>query len=188
MGYDGNIAIIPNGVSLVELERPPDVGALARAIIVRKRVLLFMGRIHPVKGLDLLIRAFAEIHEVHPDTVLVVAGPDEDADYRERVRTLASELVIDNSVIFVGMVTGPERLALLHSATVFALPLHSEGLPLAILEAAACRVPVVISELCNLAEFGQLGAGVVVRPDVPSIVQGLLLVLANEDERRVIGE
>ena len=188
MGCDGNIAVIPNGISLAELERPRDVKALLPTRIGRRRLILFMSRIHSKKALDLLIRAFAEIHKVHPDTVLVVAGPDEDADYGERVRFLASELVIDNSVRFVGMVTGPERLALLHSATVFVLPSHSEGLPLAVLEAAACRVPVVISEACNLPEFGQTGAGVVVHPDVPSIVQGLLRVLTSEDERRAMGE
>ena len=188
MGYDGNVAVIPNGISLAELERPPDVKALLPTGIAGRRVILFMSRIHPKKALDLLIRTFAEIHRLHPDTVLVVAGPDDDTRYGQRVRALVTELALDNSVLFVGMVTDPKRLALLHSATVFVLPSHSEGLPLAVLEAAACRVPVVISEGCNLPEFGQAGAGVVVQPDVPSIVQGLLRVLASEDERRAMGE
>lgn len=188
MGCTGNITVIPNGISLAELEKPPDIEALLPTSMAGKKVILFMSRIHPKKGLDLLIRAFAKIRRCHPDAILVVAGPDDDVAYGQMVRRLADELGLNDTVLFTGMVTGQKRLALLHSADVFVLPSHSEGLPLAVLESAACRVPVVISEACNLPEFEQARAGVVVQPDVPSIVQGLLRVLASEDERRAIAE
>lgn len=187
-GYRGKITIIPNGVSLAELEKPINIEEGLPSDLLGKRIILFMSRIHRIKALDVLVRAFAEITNDLPDHVLVVAGPRDDAGYQQEVWELVAHLGLQNSVVFLGEVYGQKRLALLHSADVFVLPSHSEGLPLAVLEAAACQVPVVISEACNLPEFGQVGAGVVVQPDVPSIVQGLLSVLASDDERRAMGE
>jgi glycosyltransferase involved in cell wall biosynthesis len=123
-----------------------------------KQIVLFLGRIHEKKGCDLLLRAFGEIATSHPDLQLVMAGPEQqDATAWRR---LAAESGIADRVVWTGMLTGDAKWGALHSADVFILPSHQENFGLAVVEALACGVPVLISREVNIwREIVASGAG-----------------------------
>lgn len=158
-GLTAPVATIPNGIDMPEAtsQAPPDwLGDDGR------KVLLFLGRIHPKKGLSELLRAWAALcktaHEVARTWRLVVGGWD-DGGHLNGLKQLAAELGIDGDVTFPGSVYHDEKHALLSHSHAFILPSYSEGLPMSILEAWAYRLPVFMTRACNLSfAFAQGGA------------------------------
>jgi glycosyltransferase involved in cell wall biosynthesis len=173
------IPVIPHGVEILPFLSSAAVDrhlpAIVAAIPPQAPVLLFMGRLHPKKGLDLLIPAFAQILKQHPAAYLVLAGPD--AGYQETGVNLAQSLGIESRVLFPGMVTGVAKQALLQRSDVFALPSYSEGFSVAILEALAAAKPVVISKFCYFDEVINAHCGLVVDTNVSALAQGLNQIL-----------
>ncbi|HMJ91093.1 MAG TPA: glycosyltransferase [Candidatus Acidoferrum sp.] len=129
-----------------------------------KRVLLFLGRIHEKKGCDLLLRAFAEVASVDHQLTLVLAGPEQDAS---ACRELMERLGITDRVVWTGMLNGNLKWGALRSAEVFVLPSHQENFGIAIVEALACGVAVLISHGVNIwREIVRAGAGFADSDDV----------------------
>ncbi len=184
------VAVIPNGVRPeafddlpVGADFPGNGGDLSG-----KRVVLFLGRVHPGKGLDILARAFAQVARQRPDARLVIAGPDE-GGYSARVQSILRKGRVLDRASFTGMLTGPHRLAALARADVFVLPSYFEGFSMAVLEALACGLPVVISRQCNFPEVAQAGAGLVIDTDAGQLAQALAQLLdAAPEQRRDMGE
>ncbi len=135
LGFRQPVAVIPNGVDLPELETDPAPDRSAR------RRLLFLSRIHPKKGVPILLRAWQRVEGRYPDWELVVAGPDEVGHLAE-VRALAAELRLQR-VAFPGPAYGAAKAALYRSASLFVLPTHSDNFAIAIAEALAHGVPVI---------------------------------------------
>lgn len=162
-GYKAPIVVAPNGLNL-EHYRPgesftgPIQTSLVTLPIKRKKRLLFLGRIHPKKGLDLLLPAWAALKRQHEEWELVIAGPDEQS-HGQSMRALAVSLGLGDTIVFAGTVTGKAKLALLHSADLFILPSYSEGMPMSLLEAMACGIPVLATHACNIPDIGLSGAG-----------------------------
>ncbi len=157
------IAVIPNGLDVADFARTADPDRPIRTPLVenlakRSRRILFLGRIHPKKGLMLLLPAWAHVCRRAKDWELVIAGPDE-GGHLAQVRARAAQLGIEDRVTFTGLVQGDEKVRLLHSADVFVLPSHSEGLPMSVLEALACAVPVVVTRESNVGDLMAGGAG-----------------------------
>jgi glycosyltransferase involved in cell wall biosynthesis len=143
LGFDGPIAVIPWGV-----EAPPARAARADAASVASpdsRVVLFLGRFHPTKGLDVLLRAWALAHRRFPSSRLVLAGYDE-ADYRRRLVALAASLGVSASTTFAGPVEGAAREALFADASVLVLPSPAENFGFVVPEALVRGIPVITTE------------------------------------------
>jgi glycosyltransferase involved in cell wall biosynthesis len=149
-------------------------------------VILFLGRLHHKKGLDLLAAAFKFLHESLPDAHLVVAGPDGGAG--AKFAQQVSRFGLSNQVHLVGPLYGKDKYAALRSAACFCLPSRQEGFSVAILEAMACRLPVVISEACHFQEVAEAGAGRVVALDPNEIATALHELLDDRDRGRQMGE
>ena len=115
-----------------------------------KRIVLFLGRLHPKKGGDLLIEAFAQVAARDPALHLVMAGPDDRSGVRAAWEALASRCGVAERVTFTGMLTGDAKWAALRAAEVFALPSHQENFGIAVVEALASGVPVLISDKVNI--------------------------------------
>jgi glycosyltransferase involved in cell wall biosynthesis len=151
---------------------PGNVEAERAAFLARfphladKRCLLFLGRIHVKKGVDLAIRAFAnkvkqmsaeEAQKLH----LVIAGPD-DNEYASEMKSLAKSLGVQDSITWTGMLVGEMKWGAFRTAEAFILPSHQENFGISVAESLACGVPVLISNQVNIwLEIQQANAGYV---------------------------
>lgn len=121
-----------------------------------KTFLLFLGRLHEKKGCEELIRAFAAFRNSSPagnETQLVLAGPCADENYLQRLRRLTTELVPAgdaSAVTFIGLLTGNPKWGAFAAAEAFILPSHQENFGIAVVEALACGIPVLISNKVNI--------------------------------------
>jgi len=114
-----------------------------------KRIVLFLGRLHPKKGCDLLISAFATLTTREPTLRLVMAGPDQDG-YQATLMRQAEQRGIADRICWTGMIKGDLKWGAYQSAEVFALPSHQENFGISVAEALACRVPALISDKVNI--------------------------------------
>ena len=182
MGLKNPIAIIPNGISLEPFEKARCGDPLQKR--TDKKTILFIGRIHPIKGLKHLLTAWARIKNQFSDWEIVVAGPDDDNHLLE-LQQVARDNQLEDSVIFRQSVYGKEKEELLHSAALFVLPSFSEGFSMVLLEAMASRLPVVISSSAGCPEVVPARAGLLAEPNANSFEQVLSEVLAMTDEERL---
>ena len=176
--------VISNGLELSEYENLPRPGTFRAAFPeVDGPFLLFLGRLSPQKGLDLLLPAFQRLLSARPDLWLVVAGPDYKG-YERQVRSLAHELGVAHRVLFPGLITGERKLAAFVDADLFVLPSYAENFGGAIVEALACGLPVVISNQVNIhRELSSDGAATVVTCSVDSVTAGIESALADTENR-----
>jgi glycosyltransferase involved in cell wall biosynthesis len=114
-----------------------------------KRILLFLGRIHPKKGCDLLIEAFASVQRLDGSLELVMAGPDQ-VGMQEELQQLAERLSVGKSITWAGMLSGDLKLGAFRAAEAFVLPSHQENFGIAVAESLACGTPVLISNKVNI--------------------------------------
>ena len=136
-------------------------------------VLLFLGRIHPKKGLEPLIEAWAQVPAVaQSGWRLAIAGWD-DGGHQARLSARVRGLRIQDSVTFLGPTFGEAKERALRSASAFILPSFSEGLPMAVLEAWSFAVPVIMTDECHLEIGFASGAAIRVEPTVPSLAANL---------------
>jgi len=123
----------------------------------RKKYLLFLGRIHPKKGCDLLLKAFAQA--ANPEMHLVMAGPDE-TGLGADLKTLAVRLGIQDRIRWTGMLRGNAKWGAFYGAEAFVLPSHQENFGIAVADALACGVIPLISDKVNIApDVAADGAG-----------------------------
>ena len=127
-----------------------------------KRLILFLSRIHPKKGCDLLIEAFARVAAADPALHLIMAGPAQLPQWAERLKARAKELGIADRITWTGMLTGQDKWDAFRDAEVFILPSHQENFGIAVTEALACGTPVLITRRINIwREIHADGAGLV---------------------------
>jgi len=183
-----NILLIPNGLNLEEFKNLPNREWIEDIYpeMKGKKVILFLGRIHPIKGLNILVRAFNTIVKTRNDIQLVIAGPD-NYNYKNRiVEILKRENALSNTT-FTGMLTGNKKLATLSRADIFVLPSYSEGFSISILEAMACGIPVIITKQCNFPEVGEVGGGKVIDTNTVQLSNALIELLDNTDLCKEMG-
>ena len=184
-GIQAPVVVAPNGLNLGDFAKPKELTPAAHPLHPNKNKLrlLFLGRIHPKKGLDLLLGAWARLSRFHKQWELVVAGPDEHG-YSATCRNLARNLGPGSEIRFTGAVTGQAKVALLHSADLFVLPSYSEGFSMSLLEAMACAVPVVATIACNFPEISERQAGWECAPCLSAVTQALETGLCTDSLER----
>jgi poly(glycerol-phosphate) alpha-glucosyltransferase len=184
-GIRAPIAVLPNGVDLASIDRADEALDLHRELALPDEalVVLFLARLFPKKGLDLLIPAFARLLADVPWARLIIAGHDAGTGYRHVVERLLLEHNVTRESRLLGEVSGSRKFALMRAADVFALPSYSEGLPVAVLEAMACGCPVVVTPACNLPDVAVSDAGWTTETTVDAVRQGLRAACASRPER-----
>ena len=185
LGYETPVAVVPNGVDGESYYDLPDTREFLEKypLLVGRKVLLFLGRLHVKKGLDILARSFTKIATRFPNVALLVVGPDEHGNRYEMEAVLREAGVLDQ-VVFTGTLTGREKLASMGCADVFVLPSYSEGFSMATLEAMAAGLPVVISDKCNFPEVAEHDAGFVVSVDEVGVTDAIVTLLSDGELRR----
>ena len=176
-GYATPTDVIPNGVEPAEMAGP--AAPWLEALGPDARVLLFLGKITPSRGLASLLRAWylAGDAEGGEGWHLVIVGPSS-PDHLAELRALTTELGIAQTVHFVGPAFGSDRGAAYRSADAFVLPSLSETLPMTALEAFAFELPSLLTPQCNIPEAFARGAAIRVEPNEESLAKGLARLFA----------
>ena len=125
-----------------------------------QRILVFLSRIHPKKGVDLLIEAFASVASSDPTLQLVIAGPDQ-VDLRAGLHQRAEALGIADRITWTGMLSGELKWGAYRCAEIFCLPSHQENFGIVVAEALGCGLPVAIAEPVNIIDVAAAGAGII---------------------------
>jgi glycosyltransferase involved in cell wall biosynthesis len=152
------VRVLPNAVAPEEYTPLPEPAAFRkRWNIGAEKVLLFLGRLHRLKGADLLIQAFGRLANAHPEVHLAIAGPDDgaEADLRNLVRSIG----MGRRVTFIGFIDRAQKLEALAGSDALVIPSRSEVFAIAAVEAMLCGLPIVLSSVCGLSPRpgGELG-------------------------------
>jgi glycosyltransferase involved in cell wall biosynthesis len=176
------IVTIPNGIDLENIQKQ-----LSGMMLASEKYLLSLGRLHPVKGLELLFQAMAKIPE-NWRMNLIVAGCAASEVYERSLKELVNMLGIEASVKFVGQVGGLQKWELLSGAWAVISPSYSEGMSMVALEAMACSTPVVTTHAAGFAELPEWG-GLLVNPEADELHVAIMDVITwSLDEREKRGE
>jgi glycosyltransferase involved in cell wall biosynthesis len=168
------ITVIPNGIEFESV-----------AACRTEKLILFLGRIHPIKRLDLLAAAFVKIKAKFPEVRLAIAGPDE-SGHRKTVEPLFAQVA--DSVEWLGEVGGARKAELLHRAAVLALCSDSENFGLSVPEALAAGTPVVTTRTTPWAEVETIGCGFWVEQNVQAIADAVCCLLDQPQQAAAMGE
>lgn len=140
-----------------------------------KKILLFLSRIHPKKGLELLLNSF----DKKTDLTLVVAGSGNE-EYVSKIKRIAQKLNIKNQVKFTGHISGKRKLALLQNSVAFILPSYTENFGISVVEAMASGVPILISKNVGLSDdIEKNEAGITFNLDINSIRKSIEKIKNN---------
>lgn len=149
--------------------------------------LLFLSRLHPMKGLDVLLPAFARVMNLHPEAELVIAGSGDPA-YEREIRRRTKQLDIAASVSFSGFLTGESKEEAFDSSDVFILPSQRENYGIVVVEAMARGLPVVISGEVGIARYVErAGAGLVATRTPEGFAKAMKRILASREEQERMG-
>jgi poly(glycerol-phosphate) alpha-glucosyltransferase len=183
-GINKPVAIIPNGVTLptgVKKYQPTD----------DKKHLLFLGRLHPKKGVDMLIEAIAEIKKTTPQLlegwVVDIVGWDQEG-FTQKLKALVDKSDISEHIKFHGGLFGEAKEKMYATATAYILPSHGEGLPMTVLEAWSWGLPVIMTPQCNIPEGFKYNAAIKISNNKNSVKEGILTLLTmNPDKQKKMG-
>lgn len=181
------IVVVPNGVFPEEFSELPAKGSFfaTHPELNGQPYIIFLSRLHYQKGVDHLINGFALFAKSNPEIRLVMVGPDYgDLDLADSLITKHS---LNDRIHLVGAIYGEEKLAALVDAQFFCLPSRQEGFSMAILEAMACGLPVVLSEQCNFPEVAGERAGLVVELTAETLAQAFQQLIDNTRLRAEMG-
>ncbi|HHV03075.1 MAG TPA: glycosyltransferase [Bacteroidales bacterium] len=175
-----NITVIPNGINVLDYRMQPKPGVfrLLHGIPKDQKLILFLGRIHKIKGIELLIEAFSDVLKVRTDVVLVLVGPDD--GNLESTLNLIREKNITDKVIYPGPIFGEEKILAYFDADIYVLPSVYETFPVTVLEAMACGTPTVVTDRCGIAKIVEQ-YGSVVKYDKEDLSATILAMLDNHD-------
>lgn len=157
-------AVVGNGTPRpVAVGRETIVRLLSRfPELVGKQVVLYLGRLHPGKGCDILLKAFATELSKSPQYQIVLAGPETEASYSTLLRRLAKTLSITEKVTWTGILTGEDKEAMFAVASVFVSPSHHENFGIAVVEAVTRSMPVIVTNKVNIhGALSAAGAAIV---------------------------
>jgi glycosyltransferase involved in cell wall biosynthesis len=179
------VDVVPLGVDPSQFESLPDAEEFDRLFpeLQGKRIVLFMGRLNAIKGLDILIPGFGLAATGRDDLHLVIAGPD--AGYESKARELVSSASLESKVSIIGPIYGQTKLAALSRADIFALTSYGEGFSVAILEALAASLPVIITRECHFPAVSKSGAGLEIGLDATEFGRALISLV---DRPRMLTE
>jgi glycosyltransferase involved in cell wall biosynthesis len=184
---EDKIEIVPNGVDLAEFDDLPPRGNFRKryGLDDSQRIILYLGRIHQTKGVDLLLKAFAGLLHHASDARLIIAGPDN--GYLKTLKHLMWEMKIEEGVIYTGPLYDRDKLEAYVDADVFVTPSFS-GFPMTFMEACACGVPIITTEKGDQLDWLNGQVGLVVPYDEKRLEEALRLMLSDDRMRQELNE
>lgn len=173
------IVHVQNGIDPKEYQDLPPQGQFRSeySIDPDKFIILFLSRIHKRKGLDILVEAFHRLKNEVNMVKLVIAGPDD--GYLRQTKALVNEMGVDSDVIFTGPLFEEDKLSAYTDANVFVLPSKNryESFGNVVIEALACEVPVVLTNVCGVSEWVDQSSCNIVKPKADDLYRGIKSVI-----------
>ena len=171
-GFSQPVAVIPNGIDVPPLVRTPG----------ERRTMLYLGRIHPNKQVEMLVRAWSQLEAEHPDWQLSVVGTDIDArGYLEKMRRLAEELRLER-ISFDGELVGKAKLDAYRSSDVYVLPTLTENFGVTVAEALAAGTPVIVTKGAPWPNLEANGAGWWIDHGIEPLVASMRFAMSRPRE------
>lgn len=171
LGFGCPVVVIPNGINLVESNQSAAAAFRTRFDVRHQKLVVFVGRIHWKKGIERLLRAFAEFSRSAPEFGLVVCGDvNQYGDYGPSMVRLCDDLGIAQHTYWTGFLGEKEKVGVLSAATVFSHVSESEGMAMSILEAMSVGLPVIVSDGCYMGAAARAG---VIR-EIPATIEALI--------------
>ena len=185
---ENKIKVIPNGIDLAEYVNLPPKGNFKRkhGLTENQEIILYLGRIHKIKGLDLLVRAFNIVKKSDKQVKLVITGPDN--GYLAELMSTIRDLGIEDHVIITGPLYGQDKIEAYVDADVYVLPSIYETCPISVIEACACGTPVIVTDRCGIANIIDNQAGIVVPYDEIILSKTLLTLLHDNNKKQEFGK
>lgn len=174
------VQVIPNGIDPEQYQLTESIAGLPAGLeekIGKSPYILFLGRLNPIKGPDLLINAFIQLASQFPEFHLVIAGSD--AGMLKELQMLAGGSNVADRIHFSGYVGGDDKVNLLKNAYCLVIPSRREAMSVVVLEAGACGTPVLFTDRCGLKDFALEKAGVMVEAGEAAIRTGLASMLSD---------
>jgi glycosyltransferase involved in cell wall biosynthesis len=183
------LVTVPNGINYqeFELQHNPENFYEKFPHTRDKTLILFLARIDPKKGLDLLAPALAKALAKFPNAHLIVAGSDS-TGFLPTVQDYFTQAGCLNAVTFTGMLTGTTKYEALAAASIYVAPSYSEGFSMSVLEGMASGLPCIITKGCNFPEAAHNKTAVVVDIESNAIANGLIDCLSNPEKAKAMGE
>jgi glycosyltransferase involved in cell wall biosynthesis len=185
----GRVLIISEGINLKSFDFLPLPGTFSASFpqLVGKKILLYLGRLHQKKGIELLIDAFGTISSRSDDLHLVLIGTG-DSSYVAAIKNLVLLKRLESRVSLLGYVSEPEKLACFVDAHIFILPSYGENFGLSVVEAMACRTAVIVSNKVGLFPFVEtFKAGLVVDCVSEQLALAITRIIEDENLRICLG-
>ena len=180
------ISLIPNGINISEFENADKVkGNFRRAYkLSDKKILLFIGRLNAIKGIDFLLNTFAILTKDIKDTILVIAGPDD--GYKNEIERRINLLNINDKVLLIDGLYGEDKISAMKDADMFIYPSRHEIFGIAPLEALMCGTPVIVTDNCGCADFlREANGGIVVKyQDISGLLDSIQNILDKKEEAK----
>ena len=149
---ENKIDVISNGIDIESFKNLPECKQFKKKYHIREKYLiLFLGRVHKIKGIDFLIKSFSKLTKEINDAVLVIAGPDD--GYEREAKVLAKNLGLHDKVKFTGSIDGKDKLSAYVDADILVYPSTFEIFGLVPFEAIMCGTPVIVTDDCGCGEL-----------------------------------
>lgn len=183
------VKLMPLNIDLSEFETLPSRGSLRKRLGIEndEKVILFLGRLHKYKGLELLLQAFFNLTRQKNNYRLVIVGRDD--GYLSSLLKFIKTMGLEGKVIFVGPIYGKDRINAYVDADVFVMPSsHFEETSTAALEACAASTPVIVTKQASIPGLGSHKAGLTINYNQTELEAALKSILDNSELRDEMGE
>lgn len=184
---ENKLEIVPNGAPLFNLESLPRKGEFREkySITLDEKIILYLGRLHEIKGIGLLIDAFSDLGD-NPKIKLVIVGPDD--GYLEELKDKIVKFKIQNKVVLTGPLYDNDKAGAYIDADVYVLPSRYECFPISVLEACFFEIPVIITNRCGIADSIEGKCGFAIDYNKDKLKEALASILNNPELSRSFGK
>jgi glycosyltransferase involved in cell wall biosynthesis len=180
-----NVTVISNGINEIEFSDDGSSQFSSRFGLLGVPFILFMGRLNPIKGPDLLLEAFCLIARNYPELHLVFAGPD--GGLLNSLKKLTQEQGLINRVHFIGYIAGRDKIEAYRNAKLLVIPSRQEAMSIVVLEAGIVGTPVLLTDRCGFDEVATVGGGQVVGASAIGLANGLETMLLDDTALKKMG-
>lgn len=180
------VTVIPNGINEKDFSGNGKTSFAQRYGVHENPFILFVGRLNPIKGPDLLLEAFASIAGQFPQQHLVFAGPD--GGLLSGLQKMAAQLNIADRVHFIGYIAGQDKISAYREADFLVIPSRQEAMSIVVLEAGIIATPVLLTDRCGFNEVESVAGGRVTAATIPDLANGMRAMLQNKPALLSMGE